>query len=64
LGEILDEADALLLLVGHTKLRGLDPVEVAQLTKARVVIDCVNGWDEKNWEFNGFHVSRLGVGSR
>jgi UDP-N-acetyl-D-mannosaminuronic acid dehydrogenase len=62
LGEILDEADALVLLVGHSKLRGLDPVEVAQLTKARVVIDCVNGWDAKKWEFNGFHVYRLGVG--
>ena len=62
LGEILDEADALLLLVGHSKLRELDPVELAQLTKARVAVDCVNAWDEKNWTHNGFHVYRLGVG--
>ena len=60
LGEILDEADALVLLVGHAALRGLDPVEVAQLTKARIVVDCVKGWDAAAWRYNGFHVYRLG----
>lgn len=60
LGEILDEADALVLLVGHATLRGLDPVEVAQLTKARIVVDCVKGWDAAAWRYNGFHVYRLG----
>lgn len=60
LGEILDEADVLLLLVGHTVLRNLDPVEVAQLTAARIVVDCVNGWDPERWRFNGFHYYRLG----
>ncbi|MEJ5313702.1 MULTISPECIES: UDP-N-acetyl-D-mannosamine dehydrogenase [Anaerolinea] len=60
LGEILDEADVLLLLVGHTVLRNLDPVEVAQLTAARIVVDCVNGWEPERWQFNGFHYHRLG----
>ncbi|BAJ62273.1 UDP-glucose/GDP-mannose dehydrogenase [Anaerolinea thermophila UNI-1] len=60
LGEILDEADVLLLLVGHTVLRNLDPVEVAQLTAARIVVDCVNGWEPERWRFNGFHYYRLG----
>lgn len=60
LGEILDEADVLLLLVGHTVLRNLDPVEVAQLTAARIVVDCVNGWEPQRWRFNGFHYYRLG----
>ena len=43
--EILDEADVLLLLVGHTAAASnLDPVVAAQLTAARVVVDCVNAW--------------------
>ena len=60
LGEILDEADVLLLLVGHTPLKNLDPVVAAQLTAARVVVDCVNAWPRETWEYNGFHLTRLG----
>lgn len=60
LGEIIDEADVLLLLVGHTPLRNMDPVDVAQLTAARVVVDCVNGWNRAEWEGNGFHFYRVG----
>ncbi|HCE16485.1 MAG TPA: nucleotide sugar dehydrogenase [Anaerolinea thermolimosa] len=62
LASILDDADCLLLLVGHTPLKNLDPVVVAQLTAARVVIDCVNGWPRDAWEGNGFHLFRLGDG--
>jgi len=62
LGATLDEADVLLLLVGHASLRGLDPHVLAQLTKARVVVDCVNGWDARLWGEAGFHVFKLGVG--
>jgi UDP-N-acetyl-D-mannosaminuronic acid dehydrogenase len=60
LGEILDEADVLLLLVGHTPLKNLDPVVAAQLTAARLAVDCVNGWPREAWEYNGFHFTRLG----
>jgi UDP-N-acetyl-D-mannosaminuronic acid dehydrogenase len=62
LAEIMDEADVLLLLVGHTPLKNLDPVVAAQLTAARVVVDCVNAWPRAAWEFNGFHLFRLGDG--
>ena len=64
LGATLDEADTLLLLVGHSVLRQMDPHVVAQLTKARVVIDCVNGWSAAAWEGAGFHVYKLGVGTK
>jgi len=64
LAATMDEADVLLLLVGHTSLRQLDPVVVAQLTKARVVVDCVNGWSAAAWEGLGFHYYALGVGDR
>ena len=64
LGATLDEADVLLLLVGHTSLRQLDPHVLAQLTKARVAVDCVNGWDAQVWAEAGFHLYKLGVGPK
>jgi UDP-N-acetyl-D-mannosaminuronic acid dehydrogenase len=64
LAAALDGADALLLLVGHAALRNLEPQVVAQLTPARVVIDCVNAWPQKEWEQAGFRVFRLGVGGQ
>jgi very-short-patch-repair endonuclease len=62
--EAIEEADALLLLVGHTPLRKLNPYEVAQLTPARVVIDTVNGWPAEEWEDAGFHYYQLGNGQK
>ena len=57
----IQEADALLLLVKHSQFKTLDPVEIKSKSSARVVIDCVNGWDSASWENAGFHVFRLGV---
>jgi len=56
------DADALLLLVGHTCFRQLNPTEVAQLTPARIIIDTVNGWDSPAWQAAGFTRYCLGVG--
>jgi UDP-N-acetyl-D-mannosaminuronic acid dehydrogenase len=63
LAAALDGAQALLLLVGHAALRNLEPQVVAQLTSARVVIDCVNAWPTAEWEEQGFRVFHLGDGS-
>lgn len=60
LASALDGADALLLLVGHSALKNLEPQVVAQLTPARVVIDCCNVWPVKEWAQYGFRVFRLG----
>ena len=62
LAAALDNADALVLLVGHAALRNLEPQVVAQLTKARVVVDCVNAWPAETWQQAGFRIHRLGVG--
>ncbi len=59
--EAIEDTDALLLLVGHASLRSLDPVVVAQLTRARVVVDTINGWNEDSWRGLGFGFWRLGV---
>ena len=61
LEEAIVEAEALLLLVSHTEFRELNPGEVASKTKARIVIDTVNGWDAKNWQNAGFQFVRLGA---
>ena len=58
----LRESEVLVLLVGHSVFRGLDPQAVAQMTQARVVIDTVNGWSANDWQAAGFKVYRLGVG--
>jgi UDP-N-acetyl-D-mannosaminuronic acid dehydrogenase len=57
----LKETDAVLLLVNHTELRALTPEKLAALTPARILVDTVNGWADKNWEGAGFVVHRLGV---
>jgi len=61
LAAALDGANVLLLLVGHSALRNLDPQVVTQLTPARVVVDCVNAWPVEEWERQGFRMLRLGV---
>ncbi len=61
LAEAIAEADALLLLVGHTQLRGLQPEVAAQMTPARVVVDTVNGWPAAAWQGLGFRVFKIGV---
>lgn len=62
LADALQDAEILLLLVGHTRLRELNPEEVRTQTSARLVFDAVNGWDQTRWQKAGFQVWRLGVG--
>ncbi len=58
----LIDSEVILLLVGHKVFRTLDARAMAQMTPARVVIDTINGWAEKEWEAAGYKVYRLGVG--
>ncbi len=62
LEEALQEADLILFLVRHTEFVNCKPEDFATQTKARLVVDCVNGWDEECWSQAGFKVLRLGVG--
>jgi UDP-N-acetyl-D-mannosaminuronic acid dehydrogenase len=57
----LAEADLILLLVKHTEFLHLDPNDVASKTHARLVVDCVNGWNPEAWKAAGFEIFRLGV---
>jgi UDP-N-acetyl-D-mannosaminuronic acid dehydrogenase len=60
LDEAIKDADALILLVKHTEFAQLNPVEIAKKTKARIVVDTVNGWNRDTWENAGFTLFRLG----
>jgi UDP-N-acetyl-D-mannosaminuronic acid dehydrogenase len=61
LAAAIEDADVILLLVKHTEFVDLDPNEIASKTSARVVVDCVNGWNANTWKQAGFKVFRLGV---
>ena len=62
LEDALQNAEAIVLLVKHTEFSTLDPLEIAKKTSARIVVDTVNGWDDKAWTQAGFQFIRLGVG--
>jgi UDP-N-acetyl-D-mannosaminuronic acid dehydrogenase len=57
----LKDAEAILLLVRHTQFINFHPEEIASKTKARILIDCVNGSSSNQWETAGFELFRLGV---
>ena len=61
LDDALREADLIMLLVKHTEFVNLEPAEIASKTNARLLVDCVNGWNPEAWRAAGFHVFRLGV---
>jgi UDP-N-acetyl-D-mannosaminuronic acid dehydrogenase len=56
------QADIILLLVGHSQLKVIDPSKFTESTSARVVLDTVNGWDREPWQSAGFTYFRLGDG--
>jgi UDP-N-acetyl-D-mannosaminuronic acid dehydrogenase len=61
LAEAIKDADLLLLLVGHTPLRNIEPHVIAQLTPARVVVDAVHSWSAADWKTLGFRFFTIGV---
>jgi UDP-N-acetyl-D-mannosaminuronate dehydrogenase len=64
LEQILQGVEVLVLLVGHTVFKDLQPGQLAGMTPARVLVDCVDLWTDPAWKAAGFDVHRLGVGWR
>ncbi|MBK8781355.1 MAG: nucleotide sugar dehydrogenase [Anaerolineales bacterium] len=58
----LKDADAIVLLVKHTEFTKFVPADIAKITKARILVDTVSGWDSEQWQKAGFTLLRLGVG--
>jgi UDP-N-acetyl-D-mannosaminuronic acid dehydrogenase len=61
LAATLKDADAVVLLVRHTELMAITPVELVKLTPARILVDTVNGWSGMDWKTAGFKVHTLGA---
>jgi UDP-N-acetyl-D-mannosaminuronic acid dehydrogenase len=60
LEDAIIDADAVILMVKHTEFGQLNPAEIVKKTKARIVIDTVNGWSSESWQNAGFKLFRLG----
>ena len=58
--DAIKDADAIVLLVKHTEFINFDPKEIAEKTKARILVDTVNGWNGKAWQDQGFTFHRIG----
>ncbi|MBK9781006.1 nucleotide sugar dehydrogenase [Candidatus Villigracilis vicinus] len=58
----IKEADALLFLVKHSEFTQLSPESVSKKTKARIIIDTVQGWTAAQWQNAGFRFIKLGSG--
>jgi UDP-N-acetyl-D-mannosaminuronic acid dehydrogenase len=62
LNEAIADAEILLLLVGHTQFKEMDPIKIRGQSKAVIVIDAVNGWERSAWQSAGFAFHRIGDG--
>jgi UDP-N-acetyl-D-mannosaminuronic acid dehydrogenase len=62
LKDAVSDAYAIVLLVGHSEFKQIDPNSLKGITPARIVFDAVNGWDRDAWRSAGFSYYRLGDG--
>lgn len=60
----LKDSELILLLVGHSSIQDIKPSDLAQLTKARLVVDAseIGVWDKEACRANGLKYFRLGDG--
>lgn len=54
LEESIKNADLLVVLVGHSDLKFINPKTVAGLMKTKVILDTKKCLDQKDWQGNGF----------
>ncbi len=64
LEDALNHADLILLLVNHKQFTEIDPNQILNCTKTRVIFDTVGGWKPEIWKSAGFEMHRLGVSER
>jgi UDP-N-acetyl-D-mannosaminuronic acid dehydrogenase len=56
-----EQADAVLLLVGHQELRALKPDDIRRRMAGTIALDCQKAWDRAAWEAGGFRFHQLGA---
>jgi UDP-N-acetyl-D-mannosaminuronic acid dehydrogenase len=64
LEEALSDAEAVVLLVSHSNFRELSPEKIKSLSSARILVDTVNVWVDRDWAGAGFQYYRLGVSEK
>jgi UDP-N-acetyl-D-mannosaminuronic acid dehydrogenase len=57
----IHDADLIVLLVKHSAFASLAPANIADKTRARLVVDTVNAWKADEWGKSGFKMIRLGA---
>lgn len=57
----IHDADIILILVAHGQFLALDPEEVAQNSKAKLIIDIVGIIEASNWQNGSLEICKLGV---
>ncbi|MBP8857446.1 MAG: UDP-N-acetyl-D-mannosamine dehydrogenase [Anaerolineaceae bacterium] len=62
LSKALEDAELVLVLVGHKEFRSLEATRVVKQTPARLLVDAVNVMPAEAFKQAGFRVFRLGVG--
>ena len=62
LSKALEDAELVLVLVGHKEFRSLEATLVVKQTPARLLVDAVNVMPAEAFKQAGFRVFRLGVG--
>ncbi len=62
LSKALEDAELVLVLVGHKEFRSLEATQVVKQTPARLLVDAVNVMPAEAFKQAGFRVFRLGVG--
>ncbi|MGE8080428.1 nucleotide sugar dehydrogenase [Peribacillus loiseleuriae] len=60
LAEALQHSDMILVLTEHSEFRTINPQEIADLVRTKVVIDAKNYLNHQEWEQAGFEVFILG----
>lgn len=58
----LKDSDCVLLAVNHKEFDSMNPANIAQLVKTKVIIDTRNALNRKDWETAGFKYVLLGDG--
>ena len=58
----VEDAEIIMLLVGHNELIRISPNQMTELSPARIVFDGVGGWSSELWKQAGYRIYRLGDG--
>jgi UDP-N-acetyl-D-mannosaminuronic acid dehydrogenase len=64
LEQALESSESIVLLVDHKVFRDLDPIWVAGISPAKVIIDACGAWNRQDWQDTGFRMEVLGVGKQ